>query len=148
MSEWLAEVGVGTYQRCRNNTLWPRDFIPQAMCISTGSGFAWGFSKELSTGILLTHVIWIFTTWLVWLYVQENSLRVRQKRTFRGPIRTAVQLVESMQRNLGGDLRGYSERELRGMLAGQSGMTLNDDWSVEMSELRKRTRLQDGEDTG
>ena len=56
--------------------------------------------------------------------------------------------MESMQRNLGVDLRGYSERELRGMLAGQSGMTLNDDWSVEMSELRKRTRLQDGEDTG
>lgn len=77
-------------------TLWPKDVIPRAMSIPINRRWvAWGCFKELATGILLTQVLRIIATWSVWFSVQENNLRVRQKRSYCGPIRQVVQLAIS-----------------------------------------------------
>lgn len=83
-------------------------------CVATGI-YQWGFSIFILAAFMFINAFWIFGTYGVWVHMNRKSELCRKGRRL-GQYRAAVDLVESIQKDLGKNICAYSEEELREQL--------------------------------
>jgi hypothetical protein len=89
-------------------------------CVATGV-YQWGFSINITFAFMFLNGFWIIGTYGVWIHMNRKSELCRKGRSL-GKYRAAVDLVESIHRDLGNDICAYSEKELSEELEKQGGI--------------------------
>lgn len=105
----------------RNQTIDFWDNIPPMVCVSGAEKYSWGFSKNLSYGILVAQGVWCLSTWFIWLYVTKichNMLRETP-----GPFQATLALGDAMRADLGENAYEYSEKKLAEELGKRQGIS-------------------------
>ena len=105
----------------RNQTINLWDNIPPMLCVSGAENYSWGFSKNLSYGILVAQAVWCFSTWLVWLYVTKTCRKMLRETP--GPFQATLALSDAMRADLGENARTYSEKKLAEELGKRQGIS-------------------------
>ncbi|KAI9162843.1 hypothetical protein HJFPF1_04437 [Paramyrothecium foliicola] len=80
-------------------------------CISDGN-FSWGFSSLFTLIGLCLEMAWLLICLALWLDAQVNSKLLRWRRRGAGRVRQAMDLAQSLQRDLGPNTSTYSNAEL------------------------------------
>ena len=80
-------------------------------CVSR-KGYAWGFSSFLVLVALIIEGVWAIGCWGLWLDANVNSVLLKRRRRVAGVVRSALDLAESVNRDLGTGTCAYPEKEL------------------------------------
>lgn len=89
-------------------------------CIASGA-YQWGFSGNITWGFAVVNFFWFIGTYAVWTHMNRKSELCRKGRSL-GPYRAAVDMVESVHRDLGSEVCAYSDQQLREELQKQGGI--------------------------
>jgi hypothetical protein len=89
-------------------------------CIATGV-YQWGFSFVVTSCFMILNGLWFIGTYGVWIHMNRKSALCQKGRRL-GKYRAAIDLVESINQDLGKGICAYSERELRDELNKQGGI--------------------------
>jgi hypothetical protein len=77
------------------------------------SGYAWGFSSFVVLLGLCFLSAWLFGCWAIWLDANINSVLVKNRKRTYGSLRTSIDLVESVKRDLGDRTYSLSDGQLK-----------------------------------
>jgi hypothetical protein len=80
-------------------------------CVSK-RGYVWGFASFLTLVGLILKGVWAIGCWCVWLDANVNSNILKNRRSCVGVTRNALDLAESVNRDVGTSRTAYSDKEL------------------------------------
>jgi hypothetical protein len=89
-------------------------------CVATGV-YQWGFSIIPTLVFAVLNCVWIIVTYGVWVHMNRKSELYGKGRRL-GKYRAAIDVVDSIQQDLGRDTCAYSEKELKDKLAEVEGI--------------------------
>ncbi|KAF8852894.1 hypothetical protein BDZ45DRAFT_807059 [Acephala macrosclerotiorum] len=103
----------------RNQTYLNSYFVDGAnvQCVATGV-YQWGFSSFITFVFVVFNGLWFTGTYGVWIHMNRKSALCQKGRRL-GKYRAAIDLVESINQDLGKDICAYSEQELKDELKKQ-----------------------------
>lgn len=116
------ETGFDIFYYYDNQTYYQNYFAlsDNVQCVATGI-YLWGFSITVTLIFSILNGVWVLCTYGLWCYMIRKSELGRKGRQL-GKYRAALDVVESINRDLGKDICAYSEKELSKELAKLDGI--------------------------
>ena len=94
--------------------------VENVQCVTSGV-YQWGFASFTTFAFMVLSGLWFIGTYGVWVHMNRKSTLCQKGRRL-GKYRAAVDLVESINQDLGKDICAYSEQELKDELKKQGGI--------------------------
>lgn len=136
---------------CYNGRPIPYDWYSEENMVCVAKrGYVWGFASFITLIALVIEATWAFGCWFIWLDANVNSTLLKKRRPNWGILRNALDLAESVNRDLGVNTCLYSDKELERELdkCEYVGYAVEERGDIShigiYSEGKERPRLYDG----